>query len=151
MVTKLKKSRKMRGKNSSGHGRINKHRKNPGGKGKSGGQHHHKIIFERYRETYFRKTGMRIYNLEKTLNSTFLLKFKDMLKINFFENLLFNSYTSVFLTLLNLSALRIKKVLGNGISDFKNALIIVNSVAKSVNKKAVQRSSVMLIIVKNIN
>jgi len=99
----------------------------------------------------FVKTGMRIYNLEKTLNSTFLLKFKDMLKINFFENLLFNSYTSVFLTLLNLSALRIKKVLGNGISDFKNALIIVNSVAKSVNKKAVQRSSVMLIIVKNIN
>jgi len=64
MVTKLKKSRKMRGKNSSGHGRINKHRKNPGGKGKSGGQHHHKIIFEKFHETYFRKVKIGFLRLE---------------------------------------------------------------------------------------
>jgi len=89
--------------------------------------------------------------MEKTLNSSFLLKFKDMFNINSFENLLLNSFSSIFITLLNLNSLRIEKVLGNGISCLRNILIIVKSVSKSVNEKALRKACVMLIIVKNIN
>uniref|UniRef100_A0A0K8R5E8 Large ribosomal subunit protein uL15 n=1 Tax=Ixodes ricinus TaxID=34613 RepID=A0A0K8R5E8_IXORI len=39
--TNKKKTRKLRGHVSHGHGRVGKHRKHPGGRGNAGGQHHH--------------------------------------------------------------------------------------------------------------
>jgi hypothetical protein len=42
MSTCKKKTRKLRGHVSHGHGRIGKHRKHPGGRGNAGGQHHHR-------------------------------------------------------------------------------------------------------------
>ena len=36
MVARLKQTRKLRGHVSMGHGRIGKHRKHPGGRGKAG-------------------------------------------------------------------------------------------------------------------
>ena len=39
---KPKKTRKLRGHVSHGHGRVGKHRKHPGGRGNAGGQHHHR-------------------------------------------------------------------------------------------------------------
>ncbi len=44
---KVKKTRKLRGHVSHGHGRIGKHRKHPGGRGNAGGQHHHRINFDK--------------------------------------------------------------------------------------------------------
>jgi len=46
MAAGQKKTRKLRGHVSHGHGRIGKHRKHPGGRGNAGGQHHHRINFE---------------------------------------------------------------------------------------------------------
>ena len=43
MATRLKKTRKLRGHVSHGHGRVGKHRKHPGGRGNAGGQHHHRL------------------------------------------------------------------------------------------------------------
>ena len=43
MTAALKKTRKMRGHVSHGHGRIGKHRKHPAGRGKAGGKTHHRI------------------------------------------------------------------------------------------------------------
>lgn len=75
-----KKSRKQRGHVSSGHGRVGKHRKHPGGRGNAGGQHHHRILFEKYHPEHFGKKGMRYFhrikqhkynptiNIEKILN-----------------------------------------------------------------------------------
>merc|ERR1712151_795009 len=57
-----KKTRKMRGHVSHGHGRIGKHRKHPGGRGLAGGQHHHRINFDKYHPGYFGKVGMRHFN-----------------------------------------------------------------------------------------
>ncbi|XP_060072367.1 large ribosomal subunit protein uL15-like isoform X1 [Ylistrum balloti] len=68
-TTKLKKTRKLRGHVSHGHGRIGKHRKHPGGRGNAGGQHHHRINFDKYHPGYFGKVGMRYYH--KTLNKFF--------------------------------------------------------------------------------
>merc|ERR1719225_2445695 len=48
MTTSKKKTRKLRGHVSHGHGRIGKHRKHPGGRGNAGGQHHHRINFDKY-------------------------------------------------------------------------------------------------------
>ncbi|RWS31433.1 60S ribosomal protein L27a-like protein [Leptotrombidium deliense] len=65
MPTRLKKSRKLRGHVSHGHGRIGKHRKHPGGRGNAGGQHHHRINFDKYHPGYFGKVGMRNFHVRK--------------------------------------------------------------------------------------
>ncbi|RUS33935.1 ribosomal protein L18e/L15-domain-containing protein [Jimgerdemannia flammicorona] len=45
-----------------------KHRKHPGGRGLAGGQHHHRINFDKYHPGYFGKVGMRHFHL--TRNTT---------------------------------------------------------------------------------
>merc|ERR1719492_173704 len=65
MATSKKKTRKLRGHVSHGHGRIGKHRKHPGGRGNAGGQHHHRINFDKYHPGYFGKVGMRNFHLIK--------------------------------------------------------------------------------------
>lgn len=56
----LSKNRKKRGHVSAGHGRIGKHRKHPGGRGNAGGQHHHRIMFDKYHPGYFGKVPTTI-------------------------------------------------------------------------------------------
>ncbi|CAK0868158.1 unnamed protein product [Prorocentrum cordatum] len=55
MTTRYKKNRHLRGAISAGRGRIGKHRKHPGGCGNAGGQHHHRINFDKYHPGYFGK------------------------------------------------------------------------------------------------
>ncbi|XP_074580607.1 uncharacterized protein LOC141837018 [Curcuma longa] len=62
MTTRLKKNRKKRGHVSTGHGRIGKHQKHPGGRGNAGGMHHHRILFDKYHPGYFGKVGMRYFH-----------------------------------------------------------------------------------------
>ncbi|KAL7748412.1 60S ribosomal protein L28 [Sorochytrium milnesiophthora] len=65
MPTRFKKTRKLRGHVSHGHGRVGKHRKHPGGRGMAGGQHHHRILMDRFHPGYFGKVGMRHFHLNK--------------------------------------------------------------------------------------
>ncbi|XP_030747335.1 60S ribosomal protein L27a [Sitophilus oryzae] len=65
MSTHRKKTRKLRGHVSHGHGRIGKHRKHPGGRGNAGGMHHHRINFDKYHPGYFGKLGMRNYHVRR--------------------------------------------------------------------------------------
>ncbi|RZF33587.1 hypothetical protein LSTR_LSTR007710 [Laodelphax striatellus] len=65
MSTNKKKTRKLRGHVSHGHGRIGKFRKHPGGRGNAGGMHHHRINFDKYHPGYFGKLGMRNYHLRR--------------------------------------------------------------------------------------
>eukprot|EP00999_Lentomonas_sp_LEN2_P001416 NODE_2454_length_567_cov_123.502273_g2404_i0.p1 GENE.NODE_2454_length_567_cov_123.502273_g2404_i0~~NODE_2454_length_567_cov_123.502273_g2404_i0.p1 ORF type:complete len:147 (+),score=31.23 NODE_2454_length_567_cov_123.502273_g2404_i0:103-543(+) len=65
MTTRLSKNRKKRGHVSAGHGRVGKHRKHPGGRGNAGGQHHHRIFFDKYHPGYFGKVGMRRFHLTR--------------------------------------------------------------------------------------
>merc|ERR1712121_586159 len=69
MTTKNKKTRKLRGHVSHGHGRIGKHRKHPGGRGNAGGLTHHRINMDKYHPGYFGKVGMRYFH--KTMNKFF--------------------------------------------------------------------------------
>ncbi|KAM5248551.1 large ribosomal subunit protein uL15 [Ctenodactylus gundi] len=65
LPSRLRKTRKLRGHVSHGHGRIGKHRKHPGGRGNAGGMHHHRINFDKYHPGYFGKVGMRHYHLKR--------------------------------------------------------------------------------------
>ena len=67
MTTRLRKTRKLRGEVCMGYGRVGKHRKHPGGRGLAGGQHHHRIHFDKYHPGYFGKVGMREFHLKKNL------------------------------------------------------------------------------------
>ncbi|KAL7669899.1 hypothetical protein ACOME3_004846 [Neoechinorhynchus agilis] len=62
---KVKKTRKLRGHVSHGHGRIGKHRKHPGGRGKAGGLTHLRTNFDRFHPGYFGKLGIRDTHLLK--------------------------------------------------------------------------------------
>lgn len=84
-LKKVKKTRKLRGHVSHGHGRIGKfnfgaiickviiflnpflgkHRKHPGGRGNAGGMHHHRINYDKYHPGYFGKVGMRNFHLNR--------------------------------------------------------------------------------------
>ena len=68
MSTRFKKTRKMRGEVQMGYGRIGKHRKHPGGRGLAGGQHHHRIMMDKYHPGYFGKVGMRVFHLKKNIH-----------------------------------------------------------------------------------
>ncbi|KAI9366895.1 ribosomal protein L18e/L15P [Zopfochytrium polystomum] len=65
MPTRTRKTRKLRGHVSAGHGRVGKHRKHPGGRGLAGGQHHHRINMDKYHPGYFGKVGMRYFHYTK--------------------------------------------------------------------------------------
>ncbi|KAJ8778883.1 hypothetical protein J1605_013117 [Eschrichtius robustus] len=65
MPSRLRKTRKLRGRVSHGHGRIGKHGKHPGGRGNAGGMHHHRINFDKHHPGYFGKVGMRHYHLKR--------------------------------------------------------------------------------------
>ena len=78
MPTRFSNTRKHRGHVSHGHGRVGKHRKHPGGRGLAGGQHHHRINFDKCMSVflfhdsltidhpgYFGKVGMRYFHERK--------------------------------------------------------------------------------------
>ena len=60
-----KKHRKERGGMHCGNGRIGKHRKHASGRGNAGGQHMHRIAFDKYHPGYFGKVGMRYFHYKK--------------------------------------------------------------------------------------
>lgn len=44
---------------------LGKARKHPGGRGNAGGQHHHRINFDKYHPGYFGKVGMRNFHARR--------------------------------------------------------------------------------------
>ena len=62
--TGFKKNRKKRGHVSAGHGRVGKHRKHPGGRGNAGGQHHHRIMMDKYHPGFFGKVSPTLQALQ---------------------------------------------------------------------------------------
>ncbi|KAA6382836.1 MAG: putative ribosomal protein L27A [Streblomastix strix] len=66
MVTRLKQTRKKRGQQCMGYGRVGKHRKHPSGRGFAGAFAHHRTLFSRYHPGYVGKFGQRHIRLLKT-------------------------------------------------------------------------------------
>ena len=81
MTTRFKKTRKMRGEVQMGYGRIGKHRKHPGGRGLAGGQHHHRIMMDKYHPGYFGKVGMRVFHLKKNIHYRPIINLEKILNL----------------------------------------------------------------------
>lgn len=62
MPTRLRKTRHQRGSTFCGYGRVGKHQKHESGRGNAGGQHHHRLNFDKYHPGYFGKCGMRHFH-----------------------------------------------------------------------------------------
>lgn len=65
MTARLRKTRKLRGHTCMGYGRVGKHRKHPGGRGYSGGEHHERINMFKYHAGHYGKRGIRVFRLHK--------------------------------------------------------------------------------------
>ena len=65
MVARLRKTRKLRGHVSFGHGRVGRHRKHQAGRGMAGGLTHHRTLMDRFHPGYFGKKGMRFFHLKR--------------------------------------------------------------------------------------
>ncbi|XP_045707117.1 60S ribosomal protein L27a-like [Phyllostomus hastatus] len=66
MPSRLRKTQKLQGHTSQGHGCMGKHRKCLGGQGNAGSLHHHRIDFDKYRPGHFGKVGRRHDHLERS-------------------------------------------------------------------------------------
>lgn len=62
MPTRLRKHQKLHGHRQHGYGRVGRHRKHPSGRGKAGGEHHKRIMFNKYHPGHFGKLGMKNYH-----------------------------------------------------------------------------------------
>jgi len=133
MPTDKKRSRKKRGSVSSGHGRVGKHRKHPGGRGRSGGQHHHRIMFDKYYPGYFGKKGMRNYHKNKQEKFCPTMNLNQLSKI--IQNFDDSEKNTTSFSRLNLLNSRCYKVLGKGRILSKK----INIEAKVFSKKAARK------------
>jgi len=135
MVARLKKNRKLRGKVSAGYGRVGRHRKHSGGRGKAGGQHHHKINFVKYHKDYFGKIGMRIFTKHSNRNYCELLNIKYIYRTMKAKLCFFSS--SIFLSLFFFYPPKspFSKMLGDGQTYVHNSIIILDKYSKNVSEK----------------
>jgi len=111
MPTDKKKTRKKRGHVSCGYGRVGKHRKHPGGRGNAGGQHHHKILFDKYHPNYFGKRGMKYFRKKKQKNYCPIINID---KAYYLFSKLKKSSENDLNKPLNVADLGIFKILGKG-------------------------------------
>merc|ERR1711879_362627 len=144
MSKNKKKTRKLRGHVSHGHGRIGKHRKHPGGRGKAGGQHHHLINFDKYHLGYFGKVGMRYYY------KTQYKIYRNILNLNRLWNLVSISQKSkhsrICLTpLIDAKQYGFDKVLGKG-QPTKEPLVIKTKYISKVAKAKIEQNGGVVIL-----
>ncbi|CAM9392739.1 unnamed protein product, partial [Ectocarpus fasciculatus] len=113
--THLHKNRKKRGHVSAGHGRIGKHRCHPGGRGNAGGQHHHRILMDKFHPGYFGKLGMRKFHLKRGMDycpEVNIDRLWSMIPADVYEKAKAGSADAV--PVLDVSKLGYFKVLGKG-------------------------------------
>ncbi|SCN61095.1 ribosomal protein L27a, putative [Plasmodium chabaudi chabaudi] len=138
MATRFKKNRKKRGHVSAGHGRIGKHRKHPGGRGKAGGLHHMRINFDKYHPGYFGKVGMRHLNLLKNR------KFCRTINVDQLWGLLPEEKKKEFAAnpniapVIDVTRIGYFKVLGNGILKSDQPIVVKARYFSSIAEKKIK-------------
>lgn len=120
MFTKRTKTRKLRGHVSHGHGRVGKHRKHPGGRGKCGGMTHHKTLFSKYHPDYFGKRGMRIFH-----RKTQAIKFRTTNTGKLYSLIKKEIIPEGQAPIIDLREHGIQKVLGRGELSLQRPLVVI--------------------------
>jgi large subunit ribosomal protein L27Ae len=144
MISRIKANRKKRGHVSAGRGRIGKHRKHPGGRGKAGGQHHHLINYNKYHPGYFGKVGMRYYH--KTQQKTY----RPILNIDRLWNLFnvslkSNSIQTNLAPVIDVTLHGYGKVLGKGNLPKQPFVIKTKSISKIAETKIKEAGGAVII------
>jgi large subunit ribosomal protein L27Ae len=113
---------------------VGKHRKHPGGRGNAGGQHHHRILFDKYHPRYFGKVGMRHFHKTKQntqISSINIDKINSILleKKHFFKN------ENGKIPIIDMTHLGFLKVLGKGKIPLFPMIIKAKNFSKNAEKK----------------
>lgn len=120
MFYKRTKTRKLRGHVSHGYGRVGKHRKHPGGRGKCGGFTHHKTLFEKYHPDFFGKRGMRVFH-----HKTQAIRFNITNTGNLLALIKNENFIDGQAPVIDCRAYGIHKVLGRGELSLKRPLVVI--------------------------
>merc|ERR1712050_34894 len=135
MSTNKKKTRKLRGHVSHGHGRIGKHRKHSGGRGNAGGQHHHRINFDKYHPGYFGKVGMRYYRKTQQKFTCPVLNLDRVWSLHGKSSCEFSVLNSSTMPVVDVTKYRYRKVLGKGHIPSHPLVVKTNFISKIAEKK----------------
>merc|ERR1712060_766742 len=130
-----KKTRKLRGEVSAGHGRVGKHRKHPGGRGNAGGQHHHRIMFDKYHPGYFGKVGMRHFHKQKNHYHCPIINLDKLWTLLGEEARVKAAKASGQAAVIDCSKFGIFKVLGKGALPNQPVVVRAKFVSKLAEKK----------------
>jgi len=139
MPTDLKSSRKKRGNVSCGHGRVGKHRKHPGGRGNAGGQHHHRILLDKYHPNHFKKTGMRRFHDTKQKN------FCPSINLDGISNYIEKSNLAQSDT-IDITRWGFFKLLGKGKIPSKPLIIKAKNFSKKAQTKIIKSGGICVLI-----
>lgn len=124
---------------SCGHGRIGKHRKHPGGRGNAGGQHHHRILFDKYHPNHFKKIGMRRFHDTKQkyyCPSINIDKLADYLKVSNLKDS----------EVIDITKWGFFKLLGKGKLPGKSLIIKAKIFSKKAQTKIIKSGGICVIV-----
>ncbi|KAI5191678.1 large subunit ribosomal protein L27Ae [Nematocida sp. AWRm77] len=136
---KVKKSRKLRGHVSHGYGRVGKHRKHSGGRGKCGGFSHHRTLFEKFHPDFHGKCGMKEFTPRENK------KYMPYIEVSHIWSLVekagqlnefINSTEKV--PVVNLTEFGYFKVIGKGAKPIKPIVVKARQFTPEAEKKIVE-------------
>ncbi|MEN2495904.1 MAG: 60S ribosomal protein L27A [Marteilia pararefringens] len=136
MATREKKTRKLRGHVSHGHGRIGKHRKHASGKGNAGSKTHRRATYIRYHPGYIGKLGMLRYNDHSNFHYSNAMNIEHLFKYVPQDYLNRSDFSENMRPVINLTRLGYTKLLGKGVMTKEVPLIVV---CKEFSKRAVDK------------
>lgn len=142
-MARLKKTRKLRGHVSAGHGRVGKHRKHPGGRGKAGGMHHHRTNMERFHPGFFGKLGMRKFHLTRNKHFRPILNLEKLWTLPMAEA---PAGSSDLLPVIDTLKAGYGKVLGKGVLPSKPAIVKARFFSRRAEEKIKAAGGVCVLI-----
>merc|ERR1712187_1031885 len=108
---------------------------NPGGRGNAGGQHHHRINFDKYHPGYFGKVGMRHYHKKHKKSERHVVNLDRIWKM-VSENIKKNPFLGDSKKLvIDVGKFHYNKVLGKGYLPPKPFVVKTQSISKLASKK----------------
>ena len=145
MPTRLHHNRKKRGHVSAGHGRVGKHRTHPGGRGNAGGQHHHRILMDKFHPGYFGKVGMKFYHKKPALHHMPTINIDRLW--SFVPREAFENATAEAAPVVDVTKLGYFKVLGKGSLPVKKPIVVKAKFVSALAEKKIKAAGGAVVLV----
>eukprot|EP00744_Colponema_vietnamica_P004618 GILI01006861.1.p2 GENE.GILI01006861.1~~GILI01006861.1.p2 ORF type:complete len:148 (-),score=53.38 GILI01006861.1:57-500(-) len=145
MTTTKKANRHKRGNVCAGHGRVGKHRKHASGRGNAGGQHHHRINFDKFHPGYFGKVGMRHYHFKKSEAYCPTVNVEKLWSLVSSQTQEHYKKNTAKVPVIDVNAAGIFKVLGKGRLPQQPVIVKAKFFSKSAEEKIVAAGGVCVL------